>query len=259
MIFSREARPDRIKFHSTSKDSQPTMNNDLDEILAFLEYIRSQNRLVSIVNTYKGVSYSLSVNLLRVSPQEGTITISTLQRQYMSLLPNIQVNIHCDLFPFIVRARVAAVDNAHRSAVLHAFSYERSIDENRSHMRFEPRQTINVRVHIEKGAQLEGIVHDISIEGISILLKDLNATDQESLQAGISTRLLLAIPLNPNDTPHMFNIPGKVMYANPIEGEQTRLGLQIYPVMAEQALLRRYIFDRQTEIFQTINPLARGD
>lgn len=235
------------------------MNNDIDEILAYLEYIRSQNRLVSIVNTYKGVSYSLSVNLLKISPHDQTVTISTHHRQNISLLPNIQVSMHCDLFPFTVRARVASVDNVHRSAVLHGLSYERSIDENRSHMRFEPPQKLNIRVHIEGGSQLEGIVHDISIEGISILLKDLNPTDQEALQAGVSTRLLLAMPLNPNNPPRTFSLPGKVMYANPIEGGQTRLGLQIYPAMADQALLRRYIFDRQTEIFQTINPQARGD
>lgn len=235
------------------------MNNDLEEILAFLEYIRSQNRLVSIVNAYKGVSYSLSVNLVKISSHDEAITISTLHRQAMSLLPNIQVKIHSDLLPFIVRARVASVDNIHRSAVLHALSYERSLDENRSHMRFEPRQRLNIRVHIEEGAQFEGIVRDISIEGISVLLKDLSATDQESLQAGISARLLLAMPLKPNNPPHTFSLAGQLMYVNPIEGGWTRLGLQIYPAMADQALLRRYIFDRQTEIFQTINPPARGD
>lgn len=235
------------------------MNNDLEEILAYLEYIRSQNRLVSIVNSYKGVSYSLSVNLLKILPKEGTITISTLHRQYISLLPNIQVNIHCDLFPFVVRAQVASVDTVHRSAVLHNLSYERSIDENRSHMRFEPRQTLNIRVHIEDGSQFEGIVHDLSIEGVSVLLKDLSPADREALQAEIYTRLLFAVPLNTNDPPHTFSLPGQVMYVNSIEGGQTRLGLQIYPVMADQALLRRYIFDRQTEIFQIINPQARGD
>ena len=235
------------------------MINDLEEILAYLEYIRLQNRMVSIVNTYKGVSYSLSVNLLKITPRDGTITVSTLQRQNMSLLPNTQVNIHCDLLPFIVNARVASVDNNHRSAVLHTLKYERSTDENRSQMRLQPHQVLNIRIHIEDGDQFEGIVHDLSNDGISILLNDLSAADRNSLRPGISTRLLFALQLNPTEPHHIFSLPGKIIYANPIENNKTIIGLQIFPVLEDQALLRRYIFDRQTEIFQTINPPGEGD
>ncbi len=235
------------------------MINDLEEILAYLEYIRMQNRMVSIVNTYKGVSYSLSVNLLKITPKIGSITVSTLQRQNMSLLPNTQVNLHCDLLPFIVKARVASVDNNHRSAVLHNLNYERSIDENRSQMRFQPHQALSIRIHIEDGDQFEGIVHDLSNDGISILINDLSPAHRDSLRPGSSTRLLFALQLNPIEPHHIFNLPGKIIYANPIEDNKTLIGLQIFPVLEDQALLRRYIFDRQTEIFQTVNPPGRGD
>ena len=100
------------------------MNNETDEILAYLEYIRSQNRLVSVVSSFKGVSYSLIVNILSLSPKEKSITISTQHRQNMSLLKNTTIDVHSDLFPFPVYANVASVDTQRKSAELNYFEYK---------------------------------------------------------------------------------------------------------------------------------------
>lgn len=235
------------------------MHNDTEEILAFLEYIRSQNRMVSIVNTFKGVSYSLNVKILNVSTKEGTVTVSTQPSQHMSVLPNIQVNINSELFPFMVNARVASVDNIHKVAVLHQLAYERSADEQRLNPRITHQEKLPIRVHLENGGQYEGMCDDISIEGISVLLKDLTAADLEVIRAGNISRLVFALHLKTLDRPHIFTLPGKIIYTNSIEGGKTRLGMQTYPQMGEQTMLRQYIFDRQTEMFTKVHAQTSGE
>jgi len=228
------------------------MNNETDEILAYLEYIRSQNRLVSVVSSFKGVSYSLIVNIVILESREKSITISTQHRQNMSLLPNTIIDVHSDLFPFPVYANVAEVDAQRKSAVLNNFKYKRDLNENRSHVRIQPGKTTPLTIYCENGVQYSAEILDISINGVAVIFDEKPDDIEDAVQKDKSIRLNFSIQLAESPYPHAFTLPGKVVYATVINGGRYRIGMEIFPTLNDQALLRRYIFDRQTKLYQEI-------
>ena len=232
------------------------MNNESEEILAYLEYIRSQNRLVSVVSSFKGVSYSLIVNIVKLTPKEKSITVSTQHRQNMSLLPNTTIDVHSDLFPYPVYANVAAVDTQRKSAVLHQFEYKRGVDENRSHVRIQPGTDIPITLNCENGIQYSAQLWDISINGVAVLFSEEPGDVAGGFQVDQSVRLSFGIQLTNSPSPHTFTIPAKIIYATLIKGGKYRIGMEIFPTMRDQSLLRRYLFDRQTELYQEVSSQA---
>jgi hypothetical protein len=228
------------------------MNNEIDEILAYLDYINSQNRLVSVVSSFKGVSYSLIVNIISLDPKEKSITISTQHRQNMSLLPNTTIDVHSDLFPFPVYANVASVDNQRKSAVLTDFQYKRGLNENRTQVRVQPKNAIPIKLNCENGMQYSAYILDISINGIAVIFKDEPDDAESAFQTEKSVRLNFALNVADSPAPHTFAIPAKVVYTTTIDGGRYRIGMEILPTLNDQSLLRRFIFDRQTELYQEV-------
>jgi hypothetical protein len=228
------------------------MNNETDEILAYLEYIRSQNRLVSVVSSYKGVSYSLIVNILSLSPKEKSITISTQHRQNMSLLKNTTIDVHSDLFPFPVYANVSDVNTQRKTAVLNNFEYKRGLSEHRSHVRVQPGKAIPIILNCENGVQYKAYIWDISLNGVAVIFKEEPGDAEGAFQSDKSVRLSFNIQVADAASPHSFTIPAKIIYAALIEGGRYRIGMEIFPTLNDQSLLRRFIFDRQTELYQEV-------
>lgn len=228
------------------------MNNETDEILAYLEYIRSQNRLVSVVSSFKGVSYSLIVNILSLSPKEKSINISTQHRQNMSLLKNTTIDVHSDLFPFPVYANVTDVNTQRKTAVLNNFEYKRGLNEHRSHVRVQPGKKIPIILNCENGVQYKAHIWDISINGVAVIFNEEPGDAEGAFQSDKSVRLSFNMKVADATSPHSFTIPAKIIYANLIDGEKYRIGMEIFPTLNDQSLLRRLIFDRQTELYQEV-------
>ncbi len=225
------------------------MNDESDEILAYLEYIRSQNRLVSVVSSFKGVSYSLIVNIIKVVQKDKSITISTQHRQNMSLLKNTTVDVHSDLFPFPVFANVAAVDTQRKTAELTDFEYKRGLNENRSHVRIQPGTPIPISLNCENGVQYTATILDMSINGVAVVFNEEPIDLDGAFQKDKSVRLNFSIEVAEQPSSSSLTIPGKIIYATMIDGGKYRIGMEIFPTLNDQALLRRFIFDRQTELY----------
>jgi hypothetical protein len=235
------------------------MNNDLDEILAYLDYIQSQKRMVSVVSTFKGVSFSIIVHIVNVSHKEKEVTISSPPQQNMSLLPNTRVAIHSDLFPYPVLANVSKVETQRKTAVLRPLEYVRGLDDNRTHVRVQTKEDTPVSIDCEEGYRFTASIHDVSTDGISIIFDEVTSEIEEVLQAGKLSRLNFRLQLADTPAPHSFNFTAKTVYVTLLNNGNCRIGLQTYPTPRDIIALRRYIFDRQTELFQEIsNPSSKS-
>jgi hypothetical protein len=224
-----------------------------DDIFEYLEYINRQNRFVSLVNTYYGVSTSLEVNILKVSRRSGDITVGTRYGQNISLLPGTNILIHSDLFPQPVQAKVASIDVHHRQAVLRHLVYPKKSEESRKETRVQPKEIRMVRVLLQGQPERVGRIADISVEGISIVLTDLNADLEKIFQPKISVRISWDLPISDQRDWVSISYRATVTYLN--QGEnigEFRVGFMTYPSSEDKVVLRRYIFDRQTEIFNEI-------
>jgi hypothetical protein len=231
--------------------------NAIDDIYKYLEYINRQNRFVSLVNTYHGVSISLEVDILKVSKRSGDVTVATRHGQNISLLPATKVLIHSDLFPKPIQAKVASVDVHHRQAVLRNLVYPKTSDESRKETRVHPKEIQMARVLLQGQPERVGRILDISVEGISIALSDLTGDLEQLFIPKTSVRLFFDLPRSDRQDRASLSYRAIVSYLNAIENlGEFRLGFMTFPSADDKSILRRYIFDRQTELFNEISQEA---
>ena len=230
------------------------MHEKVDEILEYLDYIKSQRRVVSIVRTFMGVSFSVEVNIVSVSKKYRSVVVANLQQQNISLLPFTEVTIHSDLFPRPIRTKVSQVDPTQHAATLQPFDYIQLAGENRAHMRVHPKQGMIAKIVSEKGEQYFAEVDDISIEGISIILDKRVEKLETALVPQSSIILQFSLTFTGHPSNINLNLTATITYLITLNGdEKTKIGVLTYPNEEERSALRRYIFDRQTEIFNEIN------
>ena len=224
-----------------------------DDIFDYLEYISQQNRSVSLVNTYHGVSISLEVNIVKVSPRRKDITVTTRHGQNISLLPATNILIHSDLFPRPIQASVASVDVHHREAVLRSLIYSPNPDDGRKETRVQPKEILNARIALQGHPERVCQILDISVEGISLWMMERNIDLEQVFLPKTSVRLFVNLPASGQSEGASLSYRATVTYVNPgITKGEYRIGFMTYPSESEKTILRRYIFDRQTELFSEV-------
>jgi len=129
---------------------------------------------------------------------------------------------------------------------------------NRRNMRVQPESPIHVEVIMGHGYSLRGEMIDISLEGLSIHLKKklFPPDDIYVLETPVEIRLGLPVclPNSGKDAIHDISVQARIAYIN--ENQQTyRVGLLTFSKEHDLKILRRYIFDRQTEIFAEIQQM----
>ncbi|HBX69226.1 MAG TPA: hypothetical protein DEH25_07545 [Chloroflexi bacterium] len=226
--------------------------SEIDEIFNYMEYISQQKRTISLVNSYRGVSFSLDVSLNEVTKRRGEIVVSTRTGQNISLLPATKILIHSDLFPKPIQATVASVDVHHRSAILKNLLYPQSMREGRKETRIQPKDNLKVNVSYRGKNEFVAGIFDISVEGISLLASDIPNFDKELVPKD-SVRLKLRVPISGQIEEVELSFSGTVSYNNPHETPGAfRIGFMTFPSEQDKAVLRRYIFDRQTQLFNEV-------
>ena len=191
------------------------MDNEIIDILTYLEYIQSQNRSVSIVSTFKGVSFSTLVNIVSVLLKEKTIMVKTPQQQNISLLPNTQVAIHSDLFPHPVLTNVLVVDSQKNTAVLHPFEFIRGLNDNRAHVRVQTKEDTFVSITSDDDKHFSARIHDISTDGMSVIFEEISNTIEEVLQTGKLSKLRYKLKISGYPSQYTFDFPGTNCLHNP--------------------------------------------
>jgi hypothetical protein len=228
--------------------------NEIDEILEQLEYIHQQKRPVSIVHTYQGVSSSFEVGIDQILRKRRDVVVAAKFGRKLSLLPATQIQIHSDLFPYPIHARVGSVDVHHRTAVLEILSYLQAKQDNRKELRIQPKVELKATVTIGGQNERTGIVNDISVEGISLILTTTNIDLSKIFLPNTSVRIILNLQVSNQSDPETISMPAKVTYTNPIKPmEEFRVGFSTYPKEHQKDLLRRFMFNHQTEMFHELS------
>ena len=128
--------------------------SEIIEILELFEYIHQKKRPVSLVQTYQGVSSSFEVGIDQILRKRGDVVVAAQHGHKISLLPATQIQIHSDLFPKPIQARVGSVDVQHRTAVLQVLSYLQTKQDNRKELRIQPKHELKAAVTI--GGKMNG-------------------------------------------------------------------------------------------------------
>jgi hypothetical protein len=169
------------------------------------------------------------------------------------LLPATQIQIHSDLFPKPIQAKVISVDVHQRTAVLSQFTFLKRDPEARKETRVQPKRRLNARIIVGGPENKSGRINDISVEGISLIFPASEADFVQICLSGTSVRIEYHLPVASQKEDVNISIPAKVTYKNVTSMEEGIIGFQTFPKEPERDVLRRFIFDCQTEIFNEID------
>jgi hypothetical protein len=228
------------------------IKNQHDEIIQYLEYIKSQNRSVTIVRSFKGVSFSIEASIIQINERKDEIIIRSRHQEKLPLLLKTQVFLHSLLLPRPIQANVCDVESNRFSATLNQLDYYQKIGENREYPRILPEIGLSTTIFLERGGQLVAEIMDISVGGLSVIVKEMTEENKSWLLPHTPVQLTLALPLL-ETKPAELTLEAHVTYIRKMsENGSYRVGFKFLTDDLEKNTLRRYIFDRQTQIFSEI-------
>jgi hypothetical protein len=232
------------------------MSNQHTEILDHLSYIASRGRKIILVTNFRGVPINLCAQIVRTSSATGEVQIFLHHRQIVSLQITTQTLLQSELFPRPVIANVTALDLYNYMIRLGGLAYVSGSMGERKSVRVQPEAPIHVEMKTENGYSISGEIIDISLDGLSIRFNLSRLPSPDVLAPGSCVQMTLGLAVTQGTEILDIQMPAKVAYLNPGENESCcRLGLLTEPAQADQPMLRRYIFDRQTEILEEINQM----
>jgi len=233
-------------------------------ILENLQYIATQQRTVILISDFRGVPIQLAAFVIR-SSQNGSVRLCINHRQMVALKITDQVLVQSDLFSNMVIANIDQVDLHANLVKLTNLRYVTDSRGNRKNVRVQPESPIHAEIISNHGFNLQGEVIDISLDGLSVRLSDsslglsIQLSDsslkiRDLLKPQTSVEVRLGLPGSELDTIYDLTIQAQIAYIN-ANADTYRIGLMTYLQEADIQTVRRYIFDRQTEILNEIQKM----
>lgn len=236
-------------------------------ILENLKYIATQQRTVTLISNFRGVPIQLAAFVVR-SSQNGSVRLCINHRQMIALKVADQALVQSDLFSEMVIANIDQLNLHANMVTLNNLRYVTDSRGKRKNVRVQPESPIHAEIISKHGFNLPGEVIDISLEGLSVQLSDsslgisirlsdssLKIGDMLTPQTLVEVRL--GLPGCEKNIIHDLAIQAKIAYVK-ASADTYRIGLMTYLQEADIQTVRRYIFDRQTEILNEIQQMNRA-
>ena len=230
------------------------MTDQKCKILEDLTYIASQNRTVNLITNFRGIPINLSASVIRCSPITKRVRLCVHHRQIISLKASDQILVQSDIFPNMVNADIDQVGLHSKIIGLQNLRYVTGSMGNRKNMRVQSESPLHAEIITSHGYNLLGEIIDISLDGLSIYLQKESLPNDDLFAPQTPVEIRLGLPGADKNSIHDMTIQAKIAYTK--EGQQTyRIGLLTFLDEPDQQVMRRYIFDRQTEILNEIQQM----
>jgi hypothetical protein len=230
------------------------MEKQKRQILADLEYISSQKRTVDLVANFRGVPISVTADVIRCSQTTGGVRLRLHHHQIHFLKTVDKILINSDLFRSLLIGELTQIDLHTNILTLERLRYVTGSMGNRKNMRVQPESPIHVEIIMGHGYSVQGEMIDISREGLSVRLVKDDFPEDNLFILQIPVEIRLGLPVSGKAAIHDLAFQGMIAYTN--ESQQTyRVGLLAFLKEPDLGILRRYIFDRQTELLHEIQQM----
>ena len=236
------------------------MEEQKRQILNDLDYIASQNRTLNLFTNFRGIPIHIVAGIIRCSHTTGVVRLRVPNHQISSLKVDDKILVQSDLFRSKLVGVINHIDSHTTIITLEGIRYVTGSMGNRENLRVQPENPIHLEIIMGHGFRVLGELIDISQGGLSIKLTKNNFPEDNLyiLQIPVEIRFGLPVnlPVSGKCTIHDSSVQAIIAYAN--ESQQTyRLGLLTSLKEPDLRVLRRYIFDRQTEILSEIQQMNR--
>ena len=230
------------------------MDEQKDKIFGLIEYIASKKRKLKLILNFRGVPIDIDAGIIRCAASTGNVRLGVHRWQIAPLKTAHTIFIESDLFPNLLVAEIEQLDLVKGIVTLRALRYVIGSMGNRKNIRVQPENPILTELILGYGYRLKAAVADISLNGLSINLTKDDFPQDDLFMLQIPVEIRLGLPVPGERAIHDINVQGMITYIN--ESQQSyRLGLLTYLKEPDLGIVRRYIFDRQTEILNEIQNL----
>jgi hypothetical protein len=230
------------------------LDEQRDKIIGLIEYIATQKRKLKLITNFRGVPIDIDAGIIRCSSNTGNVRLGVHRWQIAPLNTANTIFIESDLFPNLLAAEIEHLDLAKGIVTLQGLRYVIGSMGNRKNIRVQPENPILTELILGYGYRLQAAIADISLNGLSINLAKDEFPQENLFVLQIPVEIRLGLPVPEEKTIHDINVQGMIAYIN--ESQQSyRIGLLTFLKELDLGIVRRYIFDRQTEILNEIQNL----
>jgi hypothetical protein len=230
------------------------LDEQKDKIFRLIEYIASQKRKLKLVINFRGVPIGIEAGIIRCASNTGNVRVGVHRWQIAPLRTAQTIFIESDLFPNLIIAEIEHLDLAKGIVTLRGLRYVIGSMGNRKNIRVQPENPILTELILGYGYGVKAAVADISLNGLSINMAKDDFPQEDLFMLQIPVEIRLGLPVPGVKAIHDINVQGRIAYIN--EGQQSyRVGLLTFLKAPDLGIVRRYIFDRQTEILNEVEYL----
>ena len=238
---------------STPEGGEP-LDEKKDKIIDLIEYIASKKRKLKLMINFRGVPVRIDAGIIRCTSNIGNVRLGVHRWQIAPLKTAHMIFIESDLFPNLIAAEIEQLDFTKGIVTLRGLRYVTGSMGNRKNIRVQPENPILTELILGYGYRLKATVADISLSGLSINLAKVDFPQEDLLMLQFPVEIRLGLPVPGEKAIHDINVQGRIAYIN--ESQQSyRIGLLSFLKEPDLRIVRRYIFDRQTEILNEIQNL----
>jgi len=232
------------------------MRNETNRVWDCLEQIYEQGQNVSIVKHLVDKTIRVNVTISRISRSQCKIVVITPPNQDVFFLDDTNILIQSDLFPYPIRAKVSSVDIHQRLMVLTDLLYPVSMRESRKELRVNPKASLDVRIVYQAEDECKASISDLSVDGVSLIVRNSNVNLTDVLIPHDSVRLHLSLQTSTYPK-RVISFPATVSYIHSLETTKDfRIGFMTFPSERDKTALRRFIVECQNATAAGGVPLA---
>lgn len=212
----------------------------MEPALNALDYLLSVNPEIELLNFYKSCPVSINARITAVDP-DGIVKVKVSPPGSVCLYQNKTTVLLSATLTEVIRAKIKRFDIVDGFVLLNDFSYLTAWTGQRMVVRVQPDQNIEVTMQSEN-REIQGVVADISLNGIGVLVEKPDLEDNEILQVDLS------LPTGKSA------LRGMVVETIPQDGIY-RMGVKFLSNSRDISFLLKYITSRRLEILDEVAKL----
>jgi len=229
---------------------------DQDELMGIFSNLISEQKPMTLYNTYRGLPFSYDADVLAVEP--GSVVTRVDRHQAVSMSSEGRTYLYISTLPEVIRANVVGVDFKNKQATLNEFIGVGDTVGKRTSVRVQPDESLEAEIY-DGRRRIRGRIADISASGMCIFT---SATDMYGLSFRLGWEVY--IDFMPPNTDTMVRFLGVITNINYHDGSYLhRLGLKIFPNPEIKPVLEEYVVKQQRvildEMEQTYILMCQGD
>lgn len=214
---------------------------DQGELMGIFSNLISEQKPMTLYNTYRGLPFSYNANILVV--KQGSVVTRVHRHQAVCMALEGRTHLYTSTLPEVIRANVVEVDFKKKQATLNEFIGVGDAIGKRTNVHVQPDESLEAEIY-DGRRRIRGRIVDISASGMCIFTF---TTDMYGLSFRLGWEVY--IDFTPPSMDTIVRFLGVITNIRYHDGSYLhRLGLKIFPNPEIKPLLEEYVVKQKQMI-----------